>query len=213
MGTLTTNYKLLKVDTNGDDFVDVESQLDNNLSLIDDFIHRNVNYKFYDNIPQSQLPTTGFDKGDKLYSTYDHSVKVWNGSTWVNTAATEIQWIVVPYGANFIPTGGAEDVASAGYYQNSNTVYTRGIFCRLGKAVWTQGQVVNVFPAGSFPAPVGVRSKMAIGGLPSTSVAQWYQVDFKTDGSVDITKYGPTGQTAGSNENYVSINGLKYAIG
>lgn len=214
MGTYTTNYQLLKAGDGTvdpvDDYVDVVSQVDRNFSLIDDFGHRASEYAFFDNVNSDNLPLVGNRSGDKLYTNYDHSANVWDGSAWVPTICAAPEWTDVTPSAGFETTTG---LSNPGYYTKSSTVFLRGTLNKLSFAIWVQGTVTTVFPAGSFPVPAnGGRSFFSIGGLSASRIAQFYYIVIPTDGSMTIAKYGNNAQTAGSTQNFVSLDGLYYGL-
>lgn len=215
MGTYTTNYGLLKAGDGtidpSDDFVDVVGQLDRNLTLVDDIAHRACNYAYFENVRQSNLPTIGNRAGDKIYSNYDSSVKVWKSTgVWVNTKSAAPVWTDAPYNSGYDVIAG-DDIPS--YYTDSaGTVFMRGFIIKTGYAIWAQGTSNAVFPAGSFPAPTASRTLTSIGGFSTSRQAQMYYIVINTDGSATITKYGPNAQTAANTENYVSLGGMSYAL-
>lgn len=215
MGTYTTNYELLKAGDGTvdpvDDYVDVISQLDRNLSMIDDFGYRAVEYAFYNNVAAGNLPVTGNHSGDKLFTNYDHSAKVWNGTAWVSTNCSAPIWTDVAPSAGFETTAG---LANPGYYIENDTVYLRGTINKISMAIWVQAASTAVFPSGSFPAVGGGgRSFVATGGRSTSNLAQFYLIVLPpTTGAMTIIRNGTTAQTAGSAENYVSLEGLHYGL-
>lgn len=215
MGTYTTNYKLLKAGDGTvdpvDDYVDVVSQLDRNLNLIDDFGFKACEYKVFNDVSSENLPMTGYRAGDKLFSDFDQSIKVWTGSDWSNTKASGPVWQDSTINSGFENFAGTSN--TCGYYvDSSSTVNLRGMINRTSMAIWVQGSAVAVFPAGAFPSPSLTKTLFTMGGVSTTRQAQMYYVVVATNGSATITKYGPNAQTAGSAENYVSLEGLSYAL-
>jgi hypothetical protein len=220
MGSYTTNYQLLKAGDGSvaqpiDDYVDVQSQLDRNLSLIDDFGNRATAYRYYDNTTSDHFPVVGNHSGDKVYSNYNHSAMLWNSATnsWVETNAKAPVWTDVTPNAGYQSEDATRD-NNLGYYRdrNNNTIFLRGIIIKTGLAVWSQGVLYSVFPVGTFPAPGVNLTYYTIGGLSTGRAAQFYQIQLNTTGSLLISKYGGNAQTAGSAENYVSLEGINYGI-
>jgi hypothetical protein len=215
MGTYTTNYQLLKAGDGTvdpvDDYVDVISQVDRNFSLIDDFGYRAVEYATYDNVNSDNLPLVGNRSGDKLFTNYDHSAKVWNGSAWVSTNCKAPVWLDVAPTAGFETTVGC---SNPGYYIENDTVYLRGVINKISFAIWVQGANTAVFPSGSFPVPPGGgRSFLTTGGRSTSNVAQMYYVVLPpSTGAMTISRYGANTQTAASTENWVSLEGIHYGL-
>lgn len=212
MGTLTTNYKLIKA-SNGlgsdsvDDFVDVETQLDRNLTMIDDFAYRAVNYRPA-NVSYTKLPTVGNNIGDKMYNRYDGSLAVWNGVTWASTLSKGPSWTDVTLNSTYENISGP---ANVGFIVENETAYLRGRMIRTGFAIWTNGSPGVAIAAGIMPLPLVCPVELFAGGGP-IATPQFYKVAISLTGAMTITRYGSVAQNAGSTNNYIQLDGLSYGI-
>lgn len=218
MGTYTPNYKFLKigdgsVDSDDNDYVDVISQIDRNLQIVDNVGKRVTSYKFLDTTLPSAYPLTGNVAGDKLFSNYTQAAYVWSGTAWNKTDSKKAtpQDLVLSAGLQAYTTGPAPDYTPR-YILEYDTVYLQGIISKTAMGVWTQGATVAVLAANSLPKPAKVFRGMIIGGSSTSRAGQFYYWVVGTDGSLTIAKYGPNAQTAGNSENYVSLESIHYAV-
>lgn len=214
MGTYTTNYGLLKAGDGTvdpvDDYVDVISQLDRNLDLIDDFGYRACEYNYTDS-RYDDLPTVGNNVGDKIFNNFDHSFALWDGNSWVQTLARGPVWTDATLNSGFTNSGTTYNV---GYYtEDSNARCTmRGRFMRLSSAIFTNGTVFTPISAGVIPVPVVPYQGIVVGVAPSGRQAQYYSVNISTSGVMTVTRYGSVAQTAGDSTNYVELDGFTYGL-
>lgn len=215
MGTYTPNYNLLKAG-NGtgvdptDDYVDVVSQVDRNFLIIDDVAKKAVNYTFFQNTEEFNLPKTGFRSGDKVFSTWDMSAKVFtDGGEWSNTAAAAPVWTNVPLNSGYELN---PSTYAPAYYVEGTTVRLRGELVKTSFAVWVRGTAYAVFPAGSFPSPPTAKEIFIFGSKTSGRVPEYYFLTIATNGSGTIACYSSGAQTAGQNVNYVSLQGGDYDL-
>lgn len=214
MGTLTTNYGLLKAG-NGvgadpvDDFVDVVSQLDSNLSKLDDFGYRATEYLF--GTVNDNNFRTGNRPGDKAYDVKLNRVMVWNGVNWIVTNSKTPIWTDLPLNSGFenVVDGSA---ANCGFFIENDTVMLRGRMIRTALAIWVNGTANVVIPAGTLPTLAVAVEFFCTGGAGPSNTAQFYKVSVATTGAVTITRYGNTAQVAGASNNYVHLDGIEYGI-
>lgn len=219
MGSYTTNYKLYKVDPTvggADEYVDVTGQVDFNLSKLDTIAKNTFSYQTYGNVTADQLPVTDNYPGYKLYSDYDASIKVWDGTQWVTTRTSANTWTDVTLAGVFAtkpPTTG-NPANNPGYYRdyNNNTVHLRGEFVKGANEAFTQGTVYTLAAAGSFPSPPTVRTFFVCGGSGTSRHANFYIINLLTSGQMNVSLYADNAQTAGAAENYVSMEGLTYGL-
>lgn len=214
MGTYTTNYQLLKAGDGTvdpvDDYVDVTSQLNRNLDLIDDFGHRACEYA-YQNVSYSNLPTVGNRAGDKLYNHFDSSIAVWDGTQWKQTSSKAPIWTDVTLNAGFVNAG---NVYNLGYFTADSglVVNLRGRIAQTSNAAWTNGSSLTVVAAGGLPSPAEIFEFTAMGSFPGGRQAQFYKVSISTAGAMTITRYGSVAQSAGDASNSVDFEGLSYGL-
>lgn len=216
MGTFTPNYRLLKAG-NGtgadpvDDFVDVVSQLDRNLTMLDDFGHRAVNYQLTNN-PYSTLPTTGNNVGDMMFNEFNSSIAIWNGTAWVSTASDAPVWTDVALMSTY-ENMGDNSTPNVGYTIENDTCTLRGRMIRTGFAIWTNGSTGVAIAAGIVPVPPTTMEYFASGGVGPSNSAQFYKISISNPtGAVSITRYGSVAQVASSINNYVDLAGISYAL-
>lgn len=217
MGSYTPNYRLFKPGngTGGDptdDYVDVESQLDYNFSIIDTVGKKTNEYTFLTNTFLNNFPTDNF-VGEKLISDYDHTAYVRANGVWNPTIATPPIWTQAAIGSGFINASTSEPEVSY-YIEGGARCYLRGSIAHSSLAIWPQGTITTVAAAGAFPIPSATTTKemITLGGFSASRIAQFYRVTILSTGGMTILKYGANAQTAGSVENYVSLSGLSYAI-
>lgn len=215
MGTYTTNYQLLKPG-NGigtdlvDDFVDVESQIDRNLTMIDDFGKRASSYRQFNNA-YGTLPTVGNNVGDRIFNQWDSSVALWNGTAWVQTPSKAEVWTDAALNSGYEVLNDGT-VYNFSYAVESDTATVRGHIIKTALAIWTNGTVFNVAPSGSLPSPAMQMEFFADGAAAPGSTAQFYKVVVTTTGSMSVIRYGSVAQTAASANNYVQLSGISYGI-
>jgi hypothetical protein len=215
MGSYTTNYRLLKVDDGSidpakDDYVDVSSQLDRNLSMIDTIGRRICNYEFFEGLPDYQFPIIGHRPGDKIFSTYQMGAKVFTSEGfWVNSKSVSPTLTYPNWNSGYQGTDAGDDPA---YYVHNNMVYLSGEIAKTGNAAWTRGISNSVFPSGQLPSPSTTREIILVGGKTQTRHPSFWVLAISTSGAGSISLYSPAEQTASSAENYVSFAGASYAL-
>ena len=206
MGSYTTNYKLFKPGSS--DYVDVQGQLDNNLSLIDSFGHQTCEYRYF-NVPYSALPMTGNRPGDKAYNQFDSSIAVWDGASWNQTFSKAPIFTDIALSAGFEPGANA---SVPGYDSDGDTCILRGRLIKTSLAIWTNGSATTVTANGAVPSPGVTMEMICPGAAYSTRLPQFYKLSVSTLGALTITRYGKAAQTAGDSSNFVNFEGLSYAV-
>jgi hypothetical protein len=219
MGSYTPNYKLYKVDptvSGNNEYVDVEGQINRNLDIIDDVANKLCRYQIIGNVTEDHISTVGNYPGTKLYSAYDSAIKVWNGSGWVTTKSSSPIWNDVVLSGVFATKPPAVNnlANNVGYYVDSgnNTVYLRGEVVKGAAEAFTQGTTYTVVAAGLLPSPPTTRTFFVSGGSGTSRHANFYILTLLTSGQMNVAMYADNAQTAGSAENYFSLEGLDYAL-
>lgn len=219
MGTYTPYWNFLKADAA--DFVDVESQLDRNLSIIDSEGPKLFKYNFFTGA-YPDFPKTGFKSGSKAYSTTNNSVYVMkyggtSSASWEASApSTAITWTAIPLVVGLVPSGGTTFPPEYRISDGGARCYLRGNFIRTGNAANALGVDINVTNVGGLPNPSAtVRPPEMIcnGGIVTGAppYSTWYQVRVSATGQLIIRRNGLLVQPV-STQNYCSLDGFSYAL-
>lgn len=224
MATYTSNWNLLKpesIDLGGsvNDFVDVESQLNRNLDIVDNLGFRTSEYRVV-NTPYNNFPQTGNRNGDKLYNQYDGAIYVWDTSgtpdTWSYTMASSpgSAWSDITLAAGFENVAGVNYNAGYKIIDNGPTggpyrVRLRGRIRQTSYAVFTIGAAYNPTGASALPSPPTSQYFMNVcGGV----IAKYFRVFIGTNGQLEVRYFSNTAMSAGDAQNFVDLGGTVYSL-
>lgn len=219
MGTYTPYWNFLKADAG--DFVDVVSQLDRNLDIIDLNGPKYFNYNFF-SAAYGSIPTSGYKSGSKMYSVFDSTVYVMQnggtaGATWRSVDASSAGfWNAIPLAAGLVATGNPDFPPEYRIDDGGGRCYLRGKLIRTGNAANALGTDINVTGVGAVPNPsasIRIPEMICNGGIVSATppYSTWYQVRVSATGQIIMRRQGLLAQPV-SAQNYVALDGLSYAL-
>lgn len=215
MGTYTSSWNLLKA--GGADYVDVESQLNRNLRIIDDRAKKTLEYTALD-VDKAGLPTSGYLNGDKVFNHQDGGIyrNISPGNWFRIYPASAQDWTDIPLSAGWENVGG--NTPRAGYSTDTTssntganyTIRLRGRIRQTGNAAFTQNTLYNPTADGGLPGPSTDYYSYGSGGVAPGSTASYFRIFISLAGRLEVRRFSNTAQTAGSAENYVSLDGVSY---
>jgi hypothetical protein len=219
VGTYTPYWNFLKADAG--DFVDVESQLDRNLDIIDANGPKYFNYNFF-SAAYGSIPTAGYKSGSKMYSVFNNAVYVMQGggtagATWVDTVVSSANaWTAIPIVAGLVATGAPDFPPEYRVDDNGGRCYLRGKLIRTANAANALGTDINVTGVSGLPNPsasIRIPEMICSGGIVTATppYSTWYQVRVSAVGQLVMRRQGLLAQPV-SAQNYIALDGFSYAL-